>query len=115
MKKSIKTLTLLSRWRFEEEAQISGEKNCLGCGLPEIMVFLWVEQSLHQLGLVPGYHWMVMVIILEIPHFRGLFEDGNFTLSAWFKLDEIGVDSDIQDAAIFGTNGNGENTPFALV
>ena len=46
----------------------------------------------------------------DIPHFRGLFEDNNFTLSVWVYLNNLGVDNDQQDAAIFSTNGNDLNT-----
>ena len=101
---------LLSRWRFEEQSIQDGEKVVRDVAHGRNDGFLEgnavLGGGLFGSGLVldgTGDYF-------NIPHFRGLFEDGNFTLSAWIYLDNIGVDNDQQDSAIFSTNGNDINT-----
>ncbi len=97
---------LLSRWRFEEEFEIDGKKVSWDVAKARNHGFLEGDASLGN-----GLFGRGLVLdgngdYFEIPHFRGLFEDGNFTLCAWVYLDDIGVDNDQHDGAIFAANGN---------
>jgi hypothetical protein len=101
---------LLSRWRFEEEGEQDGKKVVRDVATGRNDGFLegnaLLGSGLFGSGLVLDGNGDYF----NVPHFRGLFQDGNFTLSAWIYLDNIGVDNDQQDAAIFTTNGNDLNT-----
>jgi hypothetical protein len=47
---------------------------------------------------------------MDIPRFAGVHNEGNFTISAWVYPSNLGLDSNVQDAAIFGANGNNADT-----
>jgi hypothetical protein len=47
---------------------------------------------------------------VRVPRFAGIHKDGNFTISAWVYPTNLGYNSDVQDAAIFGTDGNSADT-----
>ena len=47
---------------------------------------------------------------MSVPRFSGTHKDGNFTISAWVQPTNLGYNSDAQDAAIFGTDGNSADT-----
>ena len=47
---------------------------------------------------------------VNIPRFSGVHDEGNFTISAWVYPTNLGYDSDVQDAAIFGTEGDDADT-----
>ena len=47
---------------------------------------------------------------MSVPRFSGIHKDGNFTISAWVQPTNLGYNSDAQDAAIFGTDGNSADT-----
>ena len=101
---------LLSRWRFEEAGQQDGKTVIRDVAVGRNDGFL---EGNAQLG--SGMFGSGLVLdgtgdYFDIPHFRGLFEDNNFTLSVWVYLNNLGVDNDQQDAAIFSTNGNDLNT-----
>ena len=46
----------------------------------------------------------------EIPKFRGIYSDGDFTLSTWVKLAGLGIASDADDAGIFCRSGGGNDS-----
>ncbi|MDG0965255.1 MAG: hypothetical protein P8O23_09315, partial [Opitutales bacterium] len=105
-----KDAELLSRWRFEEELRQDGSRVIRDVASGRNHGFLEGNA-----GLGTGMFGSGMVLdgtgdYFDIPHFRGLYEDNNFTLSAWVYLYNLGVDNDLQDAAIFSTNGNDLNT-----
>ena len=97
---------LLSRWRFDEESDLNGEKIVRDVAVGQNYGFLFGDSQLAS-----GFYGNGLKLdgdgdYFEIPHFR-LFKDGNFSLSAWINIDNIGVDNSAQDAAIFSTNGSG--------
>ena len=48
---------------------------------------------------------------MRVPRFADIHhQDGNFTISAWVYPTNLGYNSDVQDAAIFGTDGNTADT-----
>jgi hypothetical protein len=47
---------------------------------------------------------------MSVPRFSGTHKDGNFTISAWVYPTNLGYNSNVQDAAIFGTDGNSADT-----
>jgi hypothetical protein len=47
---------------------------------------------------------------MSVPRFSGTHKDGNFTISAWVQPTNLGYNSNVQDAAIFGTDGNSADT-----
>ena len=101
---------LLSRWRFEEAGMLDSEQLVRDVALGRNHGFLEGDA---QLGVGRFGNGLVLDgngDYFEVPSFRGLFQDANFTLSAWIYNDSIGVDNDLQDAAIFSTNGNDLNT-----
>jgi hypothetical protein len=107
--KVFKNDDLLSRWRFDELEERSGGVLAWDVGPAGNHGFFMGDASLSSGKFGMGLSLDGNGDYFEIPHFRGLFEDSNFTLSAWIKLNEIGVDNDQQDAAIFATNGSGGN------
>ena len=46
----------------------------------------------------------------EIPKFRGIYSDGDFTISSWVKLNRLGLTSNADDAGIFSRSGNGNDS-----
>jgi hypothetical protein len=47
---------------------------------------------------------------MSVPRFSGTHKEGNFTISAWVQPTNLGYNSDVQDASIFGTDGNSADT-----
>ena len=50
---------------------------------------------------------------LSIPRFRGIRDEGNFTISAWVKPRNLGTTSESNDGGIFCTDSNGQ-IPFSF-
>ncbi|MBC8349631.1 MAG: LamG domain-containing protein, partial [Verrucomicrobia bacterium] len=46
----------------------------------------------------------------EIPKFRGIYSDGDFTISSWVNLNRAGLTSNADDAGIFCRSGNGNDS-----
>ena len=104
-----KNSDLLSRWRFEEQGEIIGGKIAWDVGLGKNHGYFTGDAKLGAGRFGKGLILDGDGDYLDIPHFRGLFEDTDFTLSVWLQLDDIGVDNDQQDAAIFATDGDGDD------
>ena len=66
--------------------------------------------SWDRAGSVRGWFLMVTGDYLDIPRFRGLYQEGNLTIAAWVKLNDLGFSSDLQDSGIFTSNGNNQNS-----
>jgi hypothetical protein len=47
---------------------------------------------------------------MSVPRFSGIHEEGGFTISAWVYPTNLGYNSNAEDAAIFGTDGNNADT-----
>ena len=47
---------------------------------------------------------------MTVPRFAGIHKEGNFTISAWVYPTNLGYNNNVQDAAIFGTDGNNADT-----
>ena len=93
---------LLSRWAFDETN--GSWVRDLGPGRNDGMFM-----GNAQLG--PGRFGSGLVLdgagdYLDIPRFRGLYQEGNLSITAWVKLNDLGFSSDLQDSGIFTSNGN---------
>ena len=97
---------LLSRWAFDETN--GSWVRDLGPGRNDGMLM-----GNAQLG--PGRFGSGLVLdgtgdYLDIPRFRGLYQEGNLSIAAWVKLNDLGFSSDLQDSGIFTSNGNNQNS-----
>ena len=108
--KVYKNEDLISRWRFEEQGVSGDEKIAWDVGPARNHGYFVGGAKLTSGRFGSGLLLDGSGDYLEIHRFRGLYNDSNFTLSAWIMLNELGVDNDLQDSAIFATNGSGENT-----
>ena len=91
---------LLSRWSFEE----ANGSVIRDCGPAKNHAFLKGNAHLNTGKFGQAIHLDGNGDFLSIPHFKGLRNEGNFTLSAWVKLNDIGIDNNINDAGIFCTD-----------
>ena len=101
---------LLSRWRFEEVGTLDGKGLVRDVAYGANHGYLEGGANLELGRFGKGLALDGNGDYFEIPSFRGLFQDSNFTFSAWIYLDDIGVDNDLQDAAIISNNGSDLNT-----
>ena len=97
---------LLSRWSFEE----SNGSRIRDRGLARNDGFLMGDA---QLG--PGKFGSGLVLdgsgdYLSIPRFRGIFDEGNFSISAWVLPGNLGLTNNSDDGGIFCSDSNGANT-----
>ena len=99
--------TMLSRWSFEEEAN--------GSVIRDRGIARNHGKLIGDATLSPGKFGKALDLdgngdYLNIPRFRGFHYEGNFTISAWVYLRNLGFSSSVEDASVFGTDGSGADT-----
>ena len=97
---------LVSRWSFDE-ANVNVIRD-LGFGVNDGFL---VGDSI----LTPGKFGNALTMdgtgdYMRVPMFAGIHQESNFTISAWVFPTNLGYTSDVQDAAIFGADGNNADT-----
>ena len=96
---------LVSRWAFDE---LNGTRfRDLGFGRNDGYVEGGANVSSGKFGNAVAMDGSGDYV--RVPRFAGIHQDGNFTISAWVYPTNLGYNSDVQDAAIFGTDGNTAN------
>ena len=98
---------MLSRWSFEEEAN--------GSVIRDRGIARNHGKLIGDATLSPGKFGKALDLdgngdYLNIPRFRGFHYEGNFTISAWVYLRNLGFSSSVEDASVFGTDGSGADT-----
>ena len=97
---------LVSRWAFDE---LNGSRfRDLGFGRNDGYVVGGANVSSGKFGNALAMDGSGDYV--RVPRFAGIHQDGNFTISAWVYPTNLGYNSDVQDAAIFGTDGNTADT-----